>query len=291
MQPLINKIEESTPFQNFAKAFKEVKNDTNAVKWSLKGIFGVIYAAGLTIALGPSAIAVASLAKTANRIIWFFQSTGEISVWANYKYKGAFQLVKDCGNTLSYIPVYPHLIKEFKIADITMPKPLGIGFDGLDIFLCICSAGTSIAFLRDANNGTAHNDYQKKIDLWKGRIVEIKSGNYSTAETKKLRVTKIDTEEMKAALLSYACQKKMKWEAKDERVGISFKSKIYSLAFAVSMSTLLTFSIISAVTAAPAAAIGATVSLPICAFFKIYGFLYDAFNPAPSAVAFKVLKA
>lgn len=284
MQPVISKIEESTPFQNFARAFKEVKNDPNAIKWSLKGVVGVIYAAGLTVALGSSAIAIASFAKTAIRIIWFFQSTGEISVWANYKYKGAFQLVKDCGNTLSYIPVYPNLIKDFKIADIQMPKPLGIGFDILDIFLSVCSAGTSIAFLRAVNSGAAHKEYQKKIALWKGRIEEIKSRDYSFTATKKLRVTKIDTDEIKAALLSYACQKKMKWEAKDENIEISFKSKIYSLAFAVSISTLLTFSIASAATGAPAAAIGATVALPICAFIKIYGFLYDAFNPAPAAV-------
>lgn len=289
MQPLINKIEESSPFQSFARAFKEVKNDTNAVKWSLKGVFGSIYAAGIVVTLGPSAMAIASIAKTANRVIWFFQSTGEISVWANYKYKGAFQLVKDVGTTLSYIPVYPHLIREFKITDITMPKPLSIGFDALDIFLCTCSAASSISFLRGVNNGSAHAEYQKKIALWKGRIEEIKGGNYALAETKK--ITSIDTEEMKAAILSYACQKKMKWEAKDESIGVKAKSTIYKLVFAVSMTSFLTFSIISSATAAPVAAIGATVALPVCAFVKIYGFLYDAFNPAPAAVAFKALKA
>lgn len=280
MSLLVEKYGNYSFIQALGASFKEVQGSPKAIRGTLKGIIGMINTVGLVLVLGAPAYALAQGLRIADRTLKVYQGTAKIDLWANYKFKGFLILAKDVGSTFCYVVALPQLLYDMKVIATKIPTPISVVTDAIDLLSAIHDLSQSIPKAFVYRTDRPLKRIENRIKLWNDILEDAKKGYGGSINAKKL-----DKEVLDAALITYAHDKTVKWENKKETLYIREKSNLHSIAFNVSMASLMSFLLIGATTALPVAA-GIGLSGLSLSYWGLHSFLYDTFNPEVKGVKF-----
>lgn len=290
MSLLVERFGDYSFVQALGASFKEVQKNPLAIRGTLKGIIGVVHTIGLVFVLGAPAYALTKGLKIADRTIKIYVGTSRVDTWVNYNYKDVLSFTKDVATTICYAIAVPQILFDMKVLAGTFPKPISIGTDFIDIFVALYELHKLVPKQIEYRTDRPLDRCNKKIEDWNGIIKKIKSNDKviinSLIEDKKLKVERIDEDILKAAILTFAHDKKVKWEKKKEDLPIRQKSNLYQIIFNVCLAVLSILVAAGGITGLAPFIVCGTVSGLFVAYSGLYSFLYDTFNPEISGVRF-----
>lgn len=293
MSLLVERFGDYSFIQALGASFKEVQKSPKAIRGTLKGVIGIIQTTGLVIVLGAPAYALSQGLKIADKTIKIYSATAELDLWVNYKYQGKLEFVANAASTFNKVIALPQLLCQFGVIPYVIPKFVLIGTDVLDIFLAIYDLSKDIPKAFEFRTDRPLKRTERKIEVWNGVLENIKKRDKASLGTlvknKKLKIEKLDPVVLEAALITYAHDKKVKWENKKETLYIRQKSNHYSIALNISLATLSSFLVIGAFTSTLPVLIGLSASGLCVSYVGLYSFLYNTFNPEIAGVNFKHL--
>ena len=292
MSLLIERYGDYNIIQAVGFAFKEVQNQPETIRITLKGLRRTIYAIGILVILGPSVQSFIAGVKVTERTIMAFNGLSKIDLWANYHYNGLKALIRDTGITAAHLISIPLLLHDFNII-LTLSSAFILLGSFLDYFISVNELITlfpkTLTKALEYRTARPLEKCKTKFEYWDETINNLpnKEAQESLIKEKSLKIEHLDPDILKASFIIYAHDKKVKWQKKELDLPTRRKANLYTLAYLITLSVMILFLALGTITSTPLLLTSATLTAPFASYLSVYSLLYKAFNPEPSKVIFK----